>query len=169
ALPLVRGVAATGRKRVELLELGCAGGLLLYLDRYHDAPFEVTRRRGIDTHPVDVTTPDGASLLEAFVWPGHGDRIERLRAAIELVRREPPELIRGDYVDLVTDYLTPDTVVISAVTTMYLEDERYEELSAKLVSVDWVSLEGPRHDREYEGTQLKLNGRVLEEHVDYHG
>jgi hypothetical protein len=133
AAPLRRGVAATGRKRLELLELGCAGGLLLYLDRYGEAPFEVTRRRGIDTHPVDVTTDDGARLLQAFVWPGHEDRMERLRAAIDLVRRDPPELITGDYVDIVADYV-----------------------------------EGPRHDRDYEGMQLVLNGRVLEEHLDYH-
>ena len=64
-------------------QLGCAGGLLLYLDHYEHAPFAVTRRRGIDTHPVDVTTDDGARLLQAFVWPGHGDRMERLRAAID--------------------------------------------------------------------------------------
>jgi hypothetical protein len=166
--PLLRGVAATGRKRVELLELGCAGGLLLYLDRYGEAPFEVTRRRGIDTHPVDVTTEDGARLLRAFVWPGHGDRMERLDAAIEVVRSDPPELITGDYVDVVSDYLTDDTVVISAVTTMYLEDERYDELCANLAEVDWVSLERPRHAGDYEGIQLVLNGRVLEEHLDYH-
>jgi hypothetical protein len=52
---------------------------------------------------------------------------------------------------------------------MYLEDDRYAELVEKLRGVDWLSLEGPRHDREYEGMQLVLKGRVLEEHVDYHG
>jgi hypothetical protein len=165
AAALAHGVAATGRSRLELLELGSAGGLLLYLD----GPFEVVRRRGIDRRPVDVTTDEGARLLEAFVWADQTERIERLRAAIAVVRRDPPELIRGDYVDVVTDYLTPDTVVISAVTTMYLDDERYAELVEKLRDVDWVSLEGPRGRRDYEGMQLVLNGRVLEEHVDFHG
>ena len=164
--PLMRGVAATGRSRVELLELGAAGGLLLYFD---DPPFEILRRRGIDRKPVDVTTDEGARLLEAFVWPDQTERIARLREAIEVARANPPELVRGDYVDVVQDYLTPDTVVISAVTTAYLPDERYDELRAKLAGVDWVSLEGPRHRRDYDGTQLTLNGRVLEEHVDFHG
>jgi hypothetical protein len=67
AAALARGIAALGRDRVDLLELGTAGGLLLYPDRYHETPFEIVRRRGIDTHPVDVTTADGARLLEAFV------------------------------------------------------------------------------------------------------
>ena len=48
-----------------------------------------------------MTTDEGARLLEAFVWPDQPERLERLRAAIEIVRADPPELIRGDYVDLV--------------------------------------------------------------------
>jgi hypothetical protein len=112
---------------------------------------------------------EGARLLEAFVWPDQTERIERLRAAIDVVRREPPELIRGDYVDVVSSHVQSQTLVMSCVTTMYLDDDRYAELAEKLRGVDWLSLEGPRHDREYEGMQLVLNGRVLEEHVDYHG
>jgi hypothetical protein len=169
AAALLRGLEALGRDRIDLLELGTAGGLLLYPDRYYDAPFEVVRRRGIDRNPIDVTTDDGARLLEAFVWPDQTERIERLRAAIEVVRADPPELIAGDYVDRVSELVDEDTVVMSCVTTMYLEDDRYAELVAKLSGVDWLSLEGPRHDRDYDGTQLVLNGRVLEEHVDYHG
>jgi hypothetical protein len=165
---LLDGIAATRRARVDLLELGCSGGLLLYPDRYHDVAFEVARRRGIDTHPVDVTTEEGARLLEAFVWSDQIERIERLRRAIEIVRREPPELVHGDYVDVVGDHLTPDTVVVSAVTTVYLDDERYRELCDKLVGVDWVSLEAPRGERDYAGLRLTLNGRSLAEHVDYH-
>src|SRR5438876_1078624 len=78
---LARGLGALGRDRIDLLELGTAGGLLLYPDRYHETPFEIVRRRGIDTHPVDVTTEEGARLLEAFVWPGQPERLARLRAA----------------------------------------------------------------------------------------
>jgi hypothetical protein len=169
AYALTRGLAATGRTRIDLLELGTAGGLLLYPDRYCDAPFEVVRRRGIDMHPIDVTTEEGARLLEAFVWPDQTDRIERLRAAIEIVRRDPPELIEGDYVDLVSELVGEDTVVMSCVTTMYLEDDRYAELVERLGRATWLSLERPRDARDYDGVQLVLNGRVLEEHVDYHG
>ena len=169
AAALARGIAALGRDRIDLLELGTAGGLLLYPDRFHETPFEIVCRRGIDRSPIDVTTDEGARLLEAFVWPDQTERIERLRAAIEVVRREPPELIQGDYVDVVSSHVQGQTLVMSCVTTMYLDDDRYAELVEKLRGVDWLSLEGPRHDREYEGMQLVLNGRILEEHVDYHG
>jgi hypothetical protein len=168
---LLRGLAAVGRERIDLLELGSAGGLLLYLDRYgypYDG-FEIVRRRGVDRHPIDVTTDEGARLLEAFVWPDQTARIARLRAAIEIVRQDPPELIAGDYVDLVTDLVDEDTVVMSCATTMYLPDDRYAELVEKLRGTTWLSLEGPRHARDYDGMQLVLAGRVLEEHVDYHG
>jgi hypothetical protein len=172
AWPLLRGLLCLDRERIDLLELGTAGGLLLYPDRYYPneaAGLEIVRRRGIDRNPLDVTTDEGARLLEAFVWPDQTERIQRLRAAIEVVRREPPELIRGDYVDLVPELIGEGTVVMSCVTTMYLDDDRYAELVAKLRGVDWLSLEGPRGQRDYDGMQLVLNGRVLEEHVDFHG
>jgi hypothetical protein len=172
AYPLLGALAAVRRDRIDLLELGTAGGLLLYLDRYgydHDGRFEIVRRRGIDIHPIDVTTGEGARLLEAFVWPDQTERIERLRAAIEIVRRDPPELIAGDYVDLVPDMLGEETVVMSCVTTMYLDDDRHAQLGHRLRGVTWLSLEGPRDDPDYEGMRLVLNGRVLAEHVDCHG
>ena len=172
ARPLLRGLDAVGRERIDLLELGTAAGLLLCLDRYgypHEGRFEIVRRRGIDINPIDVTTDDGARLLEAFVWPDQTERIERLRAAIEIVRQDPPELIAGDYVELVSELVDEDTVVMSCVTTMYLADDRYDELVEKLRGVTWLSLEGPRHARDYDGMQLVLDGRVLEEHVDFHG
>jgi hypothetical protein len=87
AAAVARGLAALGRDRIDLLELGTAGGLLLYPDRFCDTPFEIVRRRGIDRNPIDMTTDEGARLLEAFVWPDQTERIERLRAAMEVVRR----------------------------------------------------------------------------------
>jgi hypothetical protein len=172
AWALLRGLLAVGRQRIDLLELGTAGGLLLYPDRYgyaYEGRLEIVRRRGIDTHPVDVTTDEGARLLEAFVWPDQVERLTRLREAIEVARRDPPELIAGDYVDLVPDLVDENTVVMSSVTTVYLDDERFAELAEKLRDVTWLSLEGPRGGRDYEGMRLELNGRVLAEHVDYHG
>ena len=32
------------------------------------------------------------------MWPDQDGRLERLQRAIEVARRDPPELIRGDYV-----------------------------------------------------------------------
>ena len=62
----------------------------------------VRRRRGIDLAPVDATTDAGYLLLRSFLWPGLEDRVRRLDDAIATLRDEavPPELIRGDYVEL---------------------------------------------------------------------
>ena len=59
----------------------------------------MTRRVGIDRAPVDVTTDEGARLLECFVWAGQDERLERLARAIEVVRANPPLLVRGDLAD----------------------------------------------------------------------
>jgi Uncharacterized protein conserved in bacteria (DUF2332) len=129
----------------------------------------IVRRRGIDTHPIDVRSDDAVRLLESFVWAGQTERSARLREAIAVAREDPPELVAGDYVDLAPSLVGKETVVISAVTTMYLEDDRYAELVEALRGVTWLSLEGPRGARDYEGMRLELDGRVLAEHVDFHG
>jgi len=85
------------------------------------------------------------------------------------VREDPPELIAGDYVELVPELVREDTVVMTCMTTIYLSDDRHGELAHRLRGVDWLSLEPPRHDRDYDGLRLELNGRVLAEHVEAHG
>ncbi len=53
-------------------------------------------RAGIDLNPLDVTDPDDVRWLSCLVWPGEGDRAARLAAAIEMARRDPPRVVRGD-------------------------------------------------------------------------
>lgn len=70
-----------------------------------DAPFpgvtgmhEIALRLGLDPAPIDITDSDDARWLRACLWPGIPDRPERLAAAIEIARRDPPVLRRGDAV-----------------------------------------------------------------------
>jgi hypothetical protein len=138
---------ADGRP-LDLLELGPSAGLNLMWDRYAyrystgawgRGPLELTgedrgpppegllaRRRGVDLSPVDVTTPHGSRLLQAFVWADQGERLERLRRAIEVARQDPPELMRGDYVKLLPALLRDrrdgaQLVVFQTASTMYLD------------------------------------------------
>ena len=120
----------TSAEVLDLIELGPSAGFNLLWDRYRytyeagawgptdallaldgeeRAPVperllalepRVRDRVGVDRDPVDVTTDEGALRLRSFVWPGQEGRLERLERAIEAVRREPPELVRGDVVDV---------------------------------------------------------------------
>ena len=150
---------------LDLLELGPSAGLNLLWDRYRyrystghwgDGPLElagedrtppprelferrvvVTRRRGIDRSPVDVTTEHGARLLQAFVWADQTERLERLRRAIDVVRRDPPELLRGDYVAELPRLLRDrvpgaQLVVFQTASTMYLGEEELRALRGAL-------------------------------------
>jgi len=146
---------------LDLLELGPSAGLNLVWDRYRhvystgvfgDGPLElrgddrvpppasllarpasVARRRGVDLNPVDVTTDEGSLLLQSFVWADQANRLERLRAAIDVVRGDPPELIRGDYVRdlpaLLEDRVAgAQLVVFETASTQYLDHEQRNAL-----------------------------------------
>jgi len=56
----------------------------------------IGQRLGIDLNPIDVHDEASMRWLEGLVWPEHVDRLRSLRAAVEMARREPPTLIRGD-------------------------------------------------------------------------
>jgi hypothetical protein len=147
---------------LDVLELGPSAGLNLVWDRYayryrtgswgsSDLVLEaddrvpppaallertptVVRRRGIDRSPVDVTTEHGARVLESFVWADQAERLERLRRAIEILRTDPPALVRGDYVELfgavVADAMEDaQLIVFQTASTMYLAPEQLGRLA----------------------------------------
>jgi hypothetical protein len=125
----LEAVRRLGIEELDLIELGSSAGLNLVWDRFcyryaggswgtDTAPLElsgderrpvperllqiiprVRSRAGIDVSPVDVTSDDGARLLKSFVWPDQTWRLELLDRAIEAVRADPPELVRGDVVE----------------------------------------------------------------------
>ena len=160
---LLPAFLSLAERPLDLLELGSSGGLNLVWDRYRyryaagiwgpsSSPLELTgeergavpasllgrrveiaRRRGIELDPVDISSEDGVRLLSCFVWADQPERLERLSTAVEIARAEPPELLRGDYVELLPSVLAdriPGTlaVVFQTASTVYLSRERYAEL-----------------------------------------
>ncbi|HEY5822625.1 MAG TPA: DUF2332 domain-containing protein [Propionibacteriaceae bacterium] len=107
--------AASGVRRIRLLELGASAGLNLLVDRFRfsgddwtwgppDAtvalldsvegpitpgPLEIVARRGCDLSPVDPTTDEGSLLLTSFVWPFDLHRHARLAGALTVAREHP--------------------------------------------------------------------------------
>ena len=204
-----------GASALDLLELGPSAGLNLLWDRYAyayrhrswgssaltlrgveyapvpaevlETRVEVRSRRGVDLRPVDVTSEHGARLLRAFLWPGRVERAQRLRQAIEILRREPPELIRGDYVELLPQLLAKRderalTVVFQTASTGYLPAERRAELRELLQAagsdgpLGWISTRAAeeREEKRDDGYELEValwpNGkRRLLLRCDFHG
>jgi hypothetical protein len=144
----------------------------------------VRRRIGIDAKPVDVTTDDGARLLKSFVWADQSDRLHRLDRAIEALRDHPPELVEGDFVELLPDLLASRssdalTLVFQTATLGYLAREERRRLLRDLADAGsaggmaFVSSVGPR---EQGATHWGLSVNVwppglreLVAEADYHG
>jgi hypothetical protein len=172
-LPLFLTVARTAGKPLDLLELGTSAGLNLLWEGYRheyanggwgppgsplflrgeerrpvpgrlfETDAVVRRRRGIDLAPVDATSEDGLRLLLSFVTrAGYRDRV---RQAAEVLRRDPPELVRGDYVELLPELLRDRdpaalTVVFQTISTIYLRAGEVEEVRR---TVEAAGAEGP--------------------------
>ena len=108
----------------------------------------IVRRRGIDLRPLDVADDEDVRLLECFVWADSEERMARLRQALAIAADDPPEIVAGDYVELLPSLLAdrdPEraTVVFQTVSTIYLEEERYAELRRIVDAADppvaWIS------------------------------
>ena len=183
-----------------LVEVGASAGLCLFPDRYDYAwpplgglrgsggpvltaqasgplPLpvrhpEVAWRAGIDLNPLDVTDPDATAWLENLVWPEQDERRERLRAAIDVARQDPPLLVRGDLLDRLPDLLeqaaphgTP--VVLHSAVVAYLDEpgrRRFHALMTDLVAAGrcrWISNEGPRVLPDVTGDRAVPPGRFV--------
>jgi hypothetical protein len=117
-----------------------------------DRGLEVVWRAGLDLAPVDVADADDVAWLEALVWPGEGDRLRLLRAALAVARADPPRVVAGDLrADLaaLAAEAPPDAtlVVFHTAVLAYVGDgaerARFAETVRELGAV-WVAQEGPR-------------------------
>jgi hypothetical protein len=134
-------VAASGRRRIRLLELGASAGLNLLLELYayrgdswqfgpvdskvcfvhpiegavRPEHFVITSRAGCDLHPVDAGTADGKLLLTSFVWPFDVDRHQRLAAALEIAASHPARIDKArarDWLPHALEPVEPETLTV---------------------------------------------------------
>ena len=211
----LRVAQRTGAVELDLVELGPSAGLNLVWDRYRcvyrhgvhgpvGAPLElggeerspvpaellevdvrVGRRLGIDRSPVDVTTEEGARLLTSFVWADQAERIERLRAAVAELRRDPPQLLQADFLDVLPEVLAGRraeaealTVVFQTAVLGYVGDDGRRRVREALEAVGehaplaFVSAGRPRADTDSWGLRITYwpgGEREFVGHADYHG
>lgn len=120
-----------------------------------ERPPSIAWRGGIDLQPLDPGEPDTKAWLEALVWPDatggvDGVRVDRVRTAIAIARRERAHVRRGD---LTTDTRAlveeaaqhaPTVVVWHSAVLAYVpafERAAFADLMGEL-RVTWVANEG---------------------------
>jgi hypothetical protein len=106
-------------------------------------PVPIASRVGLDLSPVDVTDDDACRWLSACVWPGVPDRPQRLAAAMELARLDPPTLVRGDAVTDLAPLVAalPDHVLPVVVSTWAIAYLGRDGRAALLASLDRLGAE----------------------------
>lgn len=95
----------------------------------------VASRVGVDPQPVDVNDDAATRWLQACVWPDQTDRLEQLRAALDVARRWPAELVQGDGVDRVPLEVAATRahpVVVSSWALAYVTPPRQRQLLDRL-------------------------------------
>lgn len=115
---------------------------------------DMASARGIDLAPIDISDPEDARWLQACCWPDQTDRFERLAGAITIAQQHPPEIVRGDAVDVLRPTIdgVPDEeqpVITSSWALNYLTPERRANFVDTVAAagserdISWVFAESP--------------------------
>jgi hypothetical protein len=172
-----------GAKAVGLIDIGRSAGLNLTVDRVgityshrqslgdpsspvqlscqiaQERPIpiwtipKVVAKISVDRDPFDVIDADDARWLRACLPPDQPERTARLTAEMELAKKAPPRLLRGNAIDLLPDALAvvpADALPVVATTWALsrfpspsrLAFVRALEEAAASRPVSWVSAEG---------------------------
>jgi hypothetical protein len=197
---------------LRVLEIGASAGLNLLWDRYrYEAadwafgdsssparipcdydrgpppllqPVWVVERAGCDPHPIDPTTDDGALTLQSFVWPEQVDRLELLRAAIEVARRMPVTVDAASAADWLDERLAREragaaTIVFHSIMWGYLTDAERARVMQTLndagadatprAPLAWLRMEPGADQTDVRLTTWPGREERLLGHAGYHG
>ncbi len=187
-LPGFLRVASRTRLPLRLREIGASAGLNLLFDRYRfalgphawgdpgsalrletawegaapdlDARLRVADRRGCDVAPIDVRLPGERVRLLSYVWPDQCERLERMRAAMEIVSAEAPVLDTEPAGEWVAREVAPRegfaTVLFHSVMWWYVPEEERARITRAMEAagaaarpdapVAWLRMEGANLD-----------------------
>jgi hypothetical protein len=149
----------------------------LVADRYGTAPVpdldalpDIAGVLGVDLNPIDVRDADARRWLEALIWPENHDQRVLLAAALEVAAADPPQIRRGDAIDVLPEIARTlqagePRVVFHAATRIHVPADRLEAFDAAIASLAetgplwWLSVEDalvPRADPTHSGVALQL-------------
>ncbi len=179
--------------RFECLEIGSSAGINLMLDRYHydlagvqvgpepgamrfkpewtgnpppNRAIEIVSAKGCDVAPVDLTDPEEALRLKAYIWPEHTVRFERMAAAIAEAAKSPPDLVAMNAADFIEAELAKPQaagttrVLMHSIVWQYVPEDQQARVTAAMEAAGaaatpdrplaWIALEANRvlHNHE---------------------
>jgi hypothetical protein len=124
------------------------------------SPVEIVAARGCDQAPVDLTDPEQALRLKAYVWADATERMARLDAAVAMAEQSPPDLERRDAVDFVRAMLARPQeegvtrVLFHTIVWQYLPEASQEAIKSMMEQAGrtatmerplaWIALETNR-------------------------
>lgn len=123
-------------------------------------PIRIGTPVGCDISPLQLTDPEEALRLKAFIWPEHTERFHRLEAAIAEAARRPPALIRMRAADFVEQQLSAEQaegttrVLVHSIVWQYLPEGEKQRITAAMEAAGaratrdralaWIALEADR-------------------------
>lgn len=178
-----------------LFELGSSAGINLMMDRYRfelggvamgpedaamriapewrgppapAARFAIVEARGCDVAPVDLTDPEQALRLRAYIWPELTERFARMDAAVAEANKSPPQIARKAAGDFVAEVLarTPKPgvtrAIVHSVVWQYVAAGERAAITAAIENAGaaaapgtplaWIMLEANRDTHRHELT-----------------
>lgn len=187
--------------RFELNELGASAGVNMMMDRYHynlagvtagpenspmqikpewrgspppDHPVEIVSIQGCDQAPVNLSDPDAALRVKAYVWPEMHARLARMDAAIQLASQAAPDLTQMDAADWLDMRLAAPgmsgvtRVIHHSIVWQYIPEDRRNRITAAIKAAGaratadqplaWMMLETNRKTFRHELSLHYWNG-----------
>lgn len=179
--------------RFECREIGSSAGINLMMDRYSydlggtcfgsrpsvmhfapewqgDAPpqsdVEILSLKGCDVAPVDLTDPQQALRLKAYIWPEHTVRFDRVEAAIAAAKDRAPDIVTMNAADFVEAELArpqdagTTRVLMHSIVWQYVPKDEQARVTAAMeaageaASADkalaWIAVEANRDTHRHE-------------------
>ncbi|RLP69833.1 DUF2332 domain-containing protein [Mycetocola manganoxydans] len=112
-------------------------------------------RAGIDLNPLDVSKDEDLRWLETLIWPvGDGDedaeRLDRLHAAADIARSDPPRVVQGDLLSDTKDLIAEasrnasEVIVFHSAVLAYLTANDRQTFADHMAEsgVTWIANEG---------------------------
>ena len=144
-----------------------------------DAKIEVVERAACDRRPGDLTDPDQRRRLLAYIWPDQFERLDRIRAAIDLALSLEVTVEAADAVAWTTRVAAPQagsvTVLYHSVFWQYMPPESQATLAQVIAGhganatpdapFAWLRMEPPPEHMSNMEVRLTLwpgdEGRIL--------